>query len=284
MPGEEAQERVYTEIAERLEGRPLTIRTLDVGADKPLPYLRSVHEDNPALGLRGIRLGLARPEVLTTQLRAVVATARRHPVRVMFPMVASAGEVEAARGLLAEVAGPAPLRLEVGVMVEVPSAALTAARLAERVDFFSLGTNDLSQYTLAADRGNAEVATLADALHPATLRLIAETVRAARSRGRWVGVCGELAGQVEAVPLLIGLGVRELSVAVPTVARIKEAVRAVDAGACVRLARRALRLADGAAVRDLLSATAGRATIARHGSPVPSRRAPARSADPPRRG
>jgi phosphocarrier protein FPr len=284
MPGEEAQERVYTEIAERLEGRPLTIRTLDVGADKPLPYLRSVHEDNPALGLRGIRLGLARPEVLTAQLRAVVATARRHPVRVMFPMVASAGEVETARALLAEVAGSAPLRLEVGVMVEVPSAALTAARLAERVDFFSLGTNDLSQYTLAADRGNAEVATLADALHPATLRLIGETVRAARSRGRWVGVCGELAGQVEAVPLLIGLGVRELSVAVPSVARIKEAVRAVDSGACVRLARRALRLPDGAAVRVLLSATAGRATIARHGSPVPSRRAPARSADSPRRG
>jgi phosphocarrier protein FPr len=278
MPGEQAQERVYTEIAERLEGRPLTIRTLDVGADKPLPYLRSVHEENPALGLRGIRLGLARPEVLTAQLRAVVATARRHPVRVMFPMVASAGEVETARALLAEVAGDAPLSLEVGVMVEVPSAALTAARLAEHVDFFSLGTNDLSQYTLAADRGNAEVATLADALHPATLRLIAETVRAARSRGRWVGVCGELGGQVEAVPLLIGLGVRELSVAVPSVARIKEAVRAADSAACVRLARRALRLPDGAAVRLLLSAVAGRATIARHGSPVPSRRAPAGSA------
>ena len=283
MPGEEAQERVYTEIAERLGGRPLTIRTLDVGADKPLPYLRSVHEDNPALGLRGIRLGLAQPEVLTAQLRAVVATARRYPVRVMFPMVSGAGEVDAARALLAQVAGAAPLTLEVGVMVEIPAAALTAARLAERVDFFSLGTNDLSQYTLAADRGNAEVATLADALHPATLRLIAETVRAARPRGRWVGVCGELAGQVEAVPLLIGLGVRELSVAVPSVARIKEAVRAADSGACVRLARRALRLPDGAAVRLLLSAAAGRATIARHGSPVPSRRAPARSAASPRR-
>lgn len=283
MPGEEEQERVYTGIAERLGGRPLTIRTLDVGADKPLPYLRSVHEENPALGLRGIRLGLAQPEVLTAQLRAVVATARKHPVRVMFPMVSGAGEVEAARAVLAEVAGSVPLQLEVGVMVEVPSAALTAARLAERVDFFSLGTNDLSQYTLAADRGNAEVATLADALHPATLRLIGETVRAARARGRWVGVCGELAGQVEAVPLLIGLGVTELSVAVPSVARIKEAVRAADSADCVRLARRALRLADGAAVRVLLSATAGRATIARHGSPVPARRAPARSADPPRR-
>jgi phosphocarrier protein FPr len=274
MPGEEAQERVYSEIAARLEGRPLTIRTLDVGADKPLPYLRTVHEDNPALGLRGIRLGLAQPEVLKAQLRAVVQTARRFPVRVMFPMVSGAGEVDAARALLTEAAGSEPLSLEVGVMVEVPSAALSAARLAERVDFFSLGTNDLSQYTLAADRGNAEVAVLADAFHPATLRLIAATVRAARARGRWVGVCGELAGQVEAVPLLIGLGVRELSVAVPAVARIKEAVRAADSRACVRLARRALRLADGAAVRGLISGTARSATIApRHGSPAPPRRA-----------
>jgi phosphocarrier protein FPr len=278
LPGEEAQERIYSEIASRLGGRPLTIRTLDVGADKPLPYLRSVHEDNPALGLRGIRLGLAQPEVLIAQLRAVVATARRSPVRVMFPMVSSAGEVDAARALLTEAAGSEPLSLEVGVMVEIPSAALSAAQLAERVDFFSLGTNDLSQYTLAADRGNAEVATLADAFHPATLRLIAATVRAARARGRWVGVCGELAGQIEAVPLLIGLGVRELSVAVPAVARIKEAVRAADSGACVRLARRALRLADGSAVRGLISGASGRATIApRHGSPAPSRRASTRS-------
>ena len=278
LPGEEAQERIYSEIATRLEGRPLTIRTLDVGADKPLPYLRSVHEDNPALGLRGIRLGLAQPEVLIAQLRAVVATARRSPVRVMFPMVSSAGEVDAARALLTEAAGAEPVSLEVGVMVEIPSAALSAARLAERVDFFSLGTNDLSQYTLAADRGNAEVAALADAFHPATLRLIAATVRAARARGRWVGVCGELAGQIEAVPLLIGLGVRELSVAVPAVARIKEAVRAADSGACVRLARRALRLADGSAVRGLISGASGRATIApRHGSPAPSRRASTRS-------
>ena len=278
LPGEEAQERIYSEIATRLEGRPLTIRTLDVGADKPLPYLRSVHEDNPALGLRGIRLGLAQPEVLIAQLRAVVATARRSPVRVMFPMVSSAGEVDAARALLTEAAGAEPVSLEVGVMVEIPSAALSAARLAERVDFFSLGTNDLSQYTLAADRGNAEVAALADAFHPATLRLIAATVRAARARGRWVGVCGELAGQIEAVPLLIGLGVRELSVAVPAVARIKEAVCAADSGACVRLARRALRLADGSAVRGLISGASGRATIApRHGSPAPSRRASTRS-------
>jgi phosphocarrier protein FPr len=274
MPGEEAQERVYSEIAARLEGRPLTIRTLDVGADKPLPYLRTVREDNPALGLRGIRLGLAQPEVLSAQLRAVVETARRFPVRVMFPMVSGAGEVDAARALLAEAAGSEPPALEVGVMVEIPSAALTAARLAERLDFFSLGTNDLSQYTLAADRGNAEVAALADAFHPGTLRLIAATVRAARARGRWVGVCGELAGRVEAVPLLIGLGVTELSVAVPAVARIKEAVRSADSAACVRLARRALRLADGAAVRGLLSGASGRATIApRHGSPAPPRRA-----------
>jgi phosphocarrier protein FPr len=270
MPDEAAQELAYSEIARRLQGRPLTIRTLDVGADKPLPYLRTVHEDNPALGLRGIRLGLARPEVLTAQLRAVVATARNFPVRVMFPMVANLAEVVQARALLAEVAGSIPVSMEVGIMVEVPAAALTAARLAEQVDFFSLGTNDLSQYTLAADRGNAEVAALADAFHPATLRLIAATVEAATARRRWVGVCGELAGDVAAVPLLLGLGVRELSVAVPAVAKIKEAVRAVDITRCVRLARAALEVEDGAAVRALIRS----ATIApRDGSPDRSRRA-----------
>ena len=281
MPDEAAQEHAYSEIARSLGGHPLTLRTLDVGADKPLPYLRSVHEENPALGLRGIRLGLAQPEVLLTQLRAVVATARHFPLRVMFPMVSSAAEIEAARALLAEAAGSAPVDLEVGVMVEVPSAALTAARLAEHVDFFSIGTNDLSQYTIAADRGNAEVATLADALHPATLRLIGMAAEAAGERGRWVGVCGELAGNEDAVSLLIGLGVRELSVAVPSVARIKEAVRAVDTRACARLARRALELPDGAAVRALISETSGRATISpRHGSPVTARRTGSRSPAP----
>ena len=255
MPDEATQARAYSEIARRLQGRPLTIRTLDVGADKPLPYLRSVPEDNPALGLRGIRLGLAMPEVLLTQLRAVVTTARSFPVRVMFPMVASADEVTRARAILDDVIGSDPVALEVGVMVEVPSAALSASRLADQVDFFSVGTNDLSQYALAADRGNPEVSRLADAHHPAVLRLIGEAVEAARPQGKWVGVCGELAGELDAVGLLIGLGVRELSVAVPAVARVKEMVRAVHSGECSRLARAALELADGAAVRQLLSSS-----------------------------
>ena len=255
MPGEASQTEAYTEIARRLQGRPLTIRTLDVGADKPLPYLRSVAEDNPALGLRGIRLGLALPDVLLTQLRAVVATARGFPVRVMFPMIAGAGELIRARAILDRAIGDEPVALEVGVMVEVPSAALTAPTLAAHVDFFSVGTNDLSQYALAADRGNAEVAAVADAHHPAVLRLIAEAVRGATSRGRWVGVCGELAGEVDAVPLLIGLGVRELSVAVPAVARVKEAVRAVDSRECNQLAEAALELEDAAAVRRLVAGT-----------------------------
>jgi phosphoenolpyruvate-protein phosphotransferase/dihydroxyacetone kinase phosphotransfer subunit len=254
LPDEVEQERVYSEIARRLDGRPLTVRTLDVGADKPLPYLPTAAEANPALGLRGIRLGLARPEILLPQLRAVVATARRYPVRVMFPMVAGVGDLRRARALLDEAMASAPVALEVGMMVEVPSAALTARSLAALVDFFSIGTNDLSQYTLAADRGNAAVAAVVDALHPAVLRLIGEAARAtARGRRPWVGVCGELAGDVAAVPLLIGLGVRELSVAVPLVARVKQAVRAADTGECARLARAALRLADAAAVRALLT-------------------------------
>ena len=270
MPGEEAQERVYTEIAERLEGRPLTIRTLDVGADKPLPYLRSVHEDNPALGLRGIRLGLARPEVLTAQLRAVVATARRHPVRVMFPMVASAGEVEdrpspARRG--GRVRTPPPRgRRDGGGPLRGPHR--RPAGRARRL----LLTRDQRPLPVHA-RGRPRQRRGGHARRrppPATLRLIGETVRAARSRGRWVGVCGELAGQVEAVPLLIGLGVRELSVAVPAVARIKEAVRAATPGPASGWPGGPSGCADGAAVRGLLSATAGRATIA----PDMARRSP----------
>ncbi len=263
MPDVEAQARAYGAIAEALEGRPVTVRTLDVGADKHLPYLQQGAEDNPALGLRGLRLGLSRPELLRAQLQAVVRVARRHPLRLMFPMVSTVDEVRAARGVLAQAleaegVGPDDIRLEVGVMVEVPAAALSAAALAEPADFFSLGTNDLSQYALAADRTNGEVSGLADALHPAVLRLIASAVAGAARRGREVAVCGELAGQPGAAELLLGLGVRELSVAVPLVAGVKEAVRRVELGAARRLARRALALADAEGVRSLLSARRGR--------------------------
>ncbi|HEX7247852.1 MAG TPA: phosphoenolpyruvate--protein phosphotransferase, partial [Actinomycetota bacterium] len=217
LPDEREQEEAYRAAAEILAGRPLLVRTLDAGADKPIPALAQPSEVNPFLGVRGIRLGLACPDLLLTQLRALLRVASDHPVRVMFPMVTTIDDLTAARALLARARAETGVDawIEVGAMVEVPAAALTAAVLAPQADFFSIGTNDLTQYTLAADRGNERVAALNDPLHPAVLRLIATTVEAARSHDRWVGVCGELAGNELATPLLLGLGVRELSMAGP---------------------------------------------------------------------
>jgi phosphocarrier protein FPr len=256
MPDEDEQEASYRRAAEGLAGRPMVIRTLDVGADKPLPYIAQAPEANPFLGVRGIRLGLERPELLRAQLRAVLRVAADHPVRVMFPMVATEDEVRAARAAVGDAADglgvEVPERLEVGIMVEVPAAALTAPVLAPEVDFFSVGTNDLTQYTLAADRGNERVAALSDALHPAVLRLIGATCEAARAHGRWVGVCGELAGDPLAAPVLVGLGVRELSMSAPAIPAVKRAVRSIRLEHAAELAARALTLPSAEAVRDLL--------------------------------
>jgi phosphocarrier protein FPr len=238
----------------------MIVRTLDAGADKPIPYLDQPAEANPFLGVRGVRLGLERPDLLEPQLRAIVRVAADHPVRVMFPMVATLEElrrgraaVDRAREAVASSRGRVPDRLEVGVMIEVPSAALLADRLAEEADFLSLGTNDLAQYTLAAERGNERVAGLADGLHPAVLALIERTARAASARGRWAGVCGELAGDPAATPLLIGLGVLELSMSAPAIPHVKRAVREVDLDAARSLARAAIELASGDEVRELLA-------------------------------
>ena len=251
MPDEREQEAAYRETAEALGGRPLVIRTLDAGADKPIPYLDQPSEANPFLGVRGIRLGLQRPELLQAQLRAILRVAADHPLRVMFPMVATVDELREAMDLLRG-AGERPPTLEVGVMVEVPSAALLADRLADDADFFSIGTNDLTQYTMAADRGNVRVGALADAVHPAVLRSIRMTVEAADARGRWVGVCGELAGDADATPLLLGLGVRELSMGAPSIALVKRAVRTVDLPVARALADDALACASAGEVRELL--------------------------------
>jgi phosphoenolpyruvate-protein kinase (PTS system EI component) len=252
MPDEDEQEAAYRAAAEALDGRPLLIRTLDAGADKPLPYLGQPREENPFLGVRGVRLGLARPEILQTQLRAIWRVAADHPLRVMFPMVSTLGELRSARVLLERARGGIDAPLEVGIMIEVPAAALTARVLAAEADFFSIGTNDLTQYTLAADRGNEHVATLTDALHPGVLALIRASVEGAAAHGRWVGVCGELAGDASAAALLLGLGVRELSMSAPAIAGVKQAVRATDAGAAADLAGRALACAGADEVRALL--------------------------------
>jgi phosphocarrier protein FPr len=259
LPSEEEQLAAYDEIAARLDGRPLILRTLDVGADKPLPYLPSRPEANPFLGVRGIRLGLDQQELLETQLRAALRAAAKYPLKVMFPMVATLGEYREALSVLmrareqVERAGESAGRMDVGIMVEVPAAALAAHAFAPEVDFFSIGTNDLTQYTLAAERGNERVADLADALHPSVLRLIQAVTESAEAHGKWVGVCGELAAEPLAVPALVGLGVTELSVNPPAIPAIKQAVRQVDFGAAATLASEALRLASADDVRALLA-------------------------------
>lgn len=202
------QEAEYRRVLDALDGRPLVARTLDVGGDKPLPYWPIPHEENPYLGLRGIRLTLQRPQILETQLRALFRAAGERPLRVMFPMVGSLDEWRQARDLALRLREEIPLAdLQLGIMVEVPSAALLAPVLAREVDFFSVGTNDLTQYTLAIDRGHPSLSAQADGLHPAVLQLIDMTVRAAHAEGKWVGVCGELAADPLALPLLVGLGV-----------------------------------------------------------------------------
>jgi multiphosphoryl transfer protein len=251
-PTEEEQREVYEQIAAGLDGRPLIVRTLDAGADKPLRFLDQPTEENPFLGVRGIRLGLGRPELLRAQLRAIMAVAARHPVRVMFPMVATLAEYRAARAIAesarAEVGAPA---VELGIMVEVPAVAVAAERFAAEVDFFSIGTNDLAQYTMAAERGNEAVAELLSDPAPAVLRLVAAVSEAAQAHGRWVGVCGELAGDPTAAVLLAGLGVDELSMAAPRIPAVKEALREVTLVDARATAAAALDQDDAAAVREL---------------------------------
>jgi phosphocarrier protein FPr len=252
LPDEEEQAETLREIAVALGGRPLVVRTLDAGADKPLPALPMPPEANPFLGVRGIRLTLERQDVLATQLRAILRVAAEHPVKVMLPMVATLEEIQEARSILdrarAETGIDAPL--EFGIMVEIPAAALTAASLAEHVDFFSLGTNDLTQYTMAAERGDERLAPLLTGPQPGVLRLVRATVEGAAVHGRWVGVCGELAGDPAAAVLLAGLGVTELSMAPSLVPEVKHALRGVDLATAQAAARAALDAPDAATARS----------------------------------
>jgi phosphocarrier protein FPr len=261
-PSEEEQFDAYQTIAGVMGERPVIVRTLDVGGDKPLAYLDLGREENPFLGQRAIRLCLNRPDIFKTQLRAILRATPRHNLKIMFPMIADVTEVRRARALLNEAraeleAEKAPLadRVEVGIMVEIPAAAILAHALAPEVDFFSVGTNDLTQYTLAAERGNRAVAHLQDALHPAVLIQIRETVQAAGAHGKWVGVCGELAGDPAAIPILIGLGVKELSMASGSIPKAKQIIRDLSMKDAQAVAAQALQLDTAEAVRKLVKAT-----------------------------
>ena len=249
----------YRQAVEALGERPLVARTLDVGGDKPLPYWPVPQEDNPFLGLRGIRLALTQPDVLETQLRALLMASKDHPLRIMLPMIKDIAEFRAVKviydRLLHEL--PASQRatdVQLGVMIEVPSSALLAPSLAAEVDFFSVGTNDLTQYTLAIDRGHPELSAQADGLHPAVLRLIEMTVAAAHSQGKWVGVCGELASDAVAIPVLVGLGVDELSVSARQIPLVKARLREFDFAEAQASAQLALAQATSDDVRDALEA------------------------------
>ena len=252
-PDESEQAEEYQRIATALAGRPLTVRTLDIGGDKPIPYLPLPHEENPALGLRGVRTSLWRPDLLRAQLRAVLAIRPESQARVMLPMITDAAEIRTVRSMLDEERRGIGRNasIEVGVMIETPAAALMADRIAVEADFLSIGTNDLTQYTLAMDRGHPELASRLDALHPAVLRLIARTAGAAISHGRRVAVCGGLASDPTAAPILIGLGVHELSVVPSVIPQLKALISSISLDMCRELARQALELETAEAVRAL---------------------------------
>ncbi|MDI3298030.1 MAG: phosphoenolpyruvate--protein phosphotransferase [Bacillota bacterium] len=281
LPGEAEQAEVYRRVLEAMGGRPVIFRTFDIGGDKPVPALHLPQEANPFLGYRAIRIGLDHPDLLRTQLRAVLRAAAEaapggkggaagrggtgpaeSPARIMLPMVATLEEVRRARRLLEEARGelvarglfPEGLRVPLGIMVEVPAAALIARRLAREVDFFSIGSNDLIQYTLAADRTDERVAGLYQPFHPAVLRLIGLCGEAAEEAGIPCGICGEMGGDPRATALLLGLGVRELSMTAASLARVKREVRRTPLARARELARQALACATAAEVEELVRA------------------------------
>ena len=251
-PTEDEQAAAYSEMVRALNGLPIIIRTLDIGGDKAVPYMAMPAEDNPFLGERGIRLCLNRPELFRTQLRAIFRAAAEGPVRIMYPMVSTLEELRRAKALTEEVrleVGADPV--EIGIMIEVPSAVMMADELAAEADFFSVGSNDLTQYCLAVDRMHPLLSRQADGLHPAVLRMIERTVHAADKAGIWVGVCGGIAGDPRGVVILTGLGVKELSVSIPSVAAVKAQIRGLSMAQARALAQRALSCSTAAAVRGL---------------------------------
>ncbi|MGE8068938.1 phosphoenolpyruvate--protein phosphotransferase [Pseudomonas sp. NPDC089569] len=250
-PDEQEQRGAYQAVLDAMADKPVIIRTIDVGGDKQLDYLPLPAEANPVLGLRGIRLAQVRPELLDQQLRALLQVTPLPRCRIMLPMVTEVDELLHIRQRLDALCTEQGLteRPELGVMIEVPAAALLAEQLAEHADFLSIGTNDLSQYTLAMDRDHAGLASRVDALHPALLRLIAQTCAGAAQHKRWVGVCGALASDPLATPVLIGLGVSELSVSPVQIGEIKDRVRHLDADQCRRISLGLLKLSGAGAVR-----------------------------------
>ena len=258
-PNEGEQFAAYRQAALSAKRRTVIVRTLDIGGDKPLSYLDLPKEENPYLGCRAVRFYAEKPELVKSQLRAILRAARHGHLKVMVPMVSGLPEVRLVRRLLAEAGAelrerniPYAKKIEIGIMVETPAAALSLDHLSGEADFFSVGSNDLLQYFLAADRGNARLAYLYDPLHPAFLRLLSQAAEQARKARRWLGICGEMAGNPETLPLLVGLGFDELSMAAPAIPAVKERLARLDSGACRALLEQTLLCADAAEVARLL--------------------------------
>ena len=259
VPTEEEQYQAYRELAEKIGVHPAIVRTLDLGGDKFLSHLNTLHESNPFLGLRAIRLCLKRPEIFMPQLRAMLRAAAHGPIKIMFPMISSLSEIREAKALVREAAKQLKnegqvfrSEIEIGAMIEIPSAAIMADLLIEEVDFLSIGTNDLIKYTLAVDRVNESVAYLYEPLHPAILRLIKITVDACHRAGKWVGMCGEMAGDPQFVPLLLGMGLDEFSVSVSVIPEVKKVIRMMPHQKAEEIAKAALKLKTSEEVMDLI--------------------------------
>jgi len=258
-PTEETQYQAYRQALEIMGDRPVIIRTLDAGGDKDIPYLDRGNEANPFLGWRAIRVCLDMPEMFNTQLRALLRASYGHNLRIMFPMIATIEEVRAARAMLADAVNqlheeeiPIADNFKVGIMVEIPAAVVMADQLAKEVDFFSIGTNDLTQYSMAAERTNERVAHFGDACHPAVLRQIARVIQVSHSSGIWTGVCGELAGDTDAAPILLGLGLDEFSMSSYSIPTIKAEIRSWNWSEAKTVAEEALNKQTAAEVRTFI--------------------------------
>lgn len=259
LPSEDEQFEAYKAVAEEMACKPVIIRTLDIGGDKKLSYLDMPEEMNPFLGWRAIRLCLDRQEILRTQLRAIMRASAYGKLRIMYPMISNATEIRKANAILAQVKAeldqegiPYDHELQVGIMIEIPAAAVIADLLIKEVDFFSIGTNDLIQYTIAVDRMNEHISYLYEPLHPAVLRLVKNVIDASHRAGKWTGMCGEMAGDVAAAPILLGLGLDEFSMSAVSIPRVKKVIRSLTHAEAQELARKALAAENAEEIRQLL--------------------------------
>ncbi|MFZ3069647.1 MAG: phosphoenolpyruvate--protein phosphotransferase [Anaerolineaceae bacterium] len=260
MPSEDEQVEAYTQIFSHFQGQPVVVRTLDIGGDKEIPYLNFPKELNPFLGWRGVRMLHGREDILSDQIRSLLRAGVGVDLRIMVPMIALQEEIYEIKALIDKERGrlifekkPCAEKVQFGIMVEVPSAAILSDRLAKSIDFFSIGTNDLTQYTIAVDRTNSQVAHLASGFNPAVLFLIQRTIESAHAAGKWCGMCGEFAGEPLAVPILLGMGLDEFSMSPARIPSIKQLIRKLDQSDCQDLAAKVLQAVTDTEVKNLVN-------------------------------